>query len=173
MDFANRKIITPDLESKCRSMMNRYPDFHSALIPALWLIQNELRHIPTEAMEELADIFKIPPGHVQSVLSFYTMFHQKKVGKHLIQVCRSISCMLNGSDKLVSEIENYLGIKVGETTSDGVFTLLTVECLGACGGAPALQLDYDYYENMDFDKTKRLLEQVRTKTLNGSEETAK
>ena len=145
-------------------MMNRYPDFHSALIPALWLIQNELGHVPPSAMEELADIFKIPPAHVESVLSFYTMFHDRPVGKHLVQVCRSISCMLNGSDELLSAIENYLGIKVGGTTSDGVFTMLTVECLGACGGAPTIQLDYDYHESMDWDKTKRLLERVRNET---------
>ena len=169
MSISERKIITKELETRCRSLMNRYPDFHSALIPALWLVQNEFSHVSTEAMGELADIFKIPPGHVESVLSFYTMLHNRPVGKHLIQVCRSISCMLNGSDELLAEIQNYLGIKAGETTSDGVFTLLTAECIGACGGAPVLQLDYDYHENMDWDKAKRLLERVRNETLSGTE----
>jgi len=144
--------------------MSRYPDFHSALIPALWLVQNELGYVPPRAMEELAEIFKIPPGHVESVLSFYTMLHSKPVGKHLLQVCRSVSCMLNGSDELVAEIEKYLGIKVGQTTQDGVFTLLTVECLGACGGAPAIQMDYDYHENMSWEKIKGLIESIRDGT---------
>ena len=145
-------------------MMSRYPDFHSALIPALWLVQNELVHVPPSAMEELAEMFKIPPGHVESVLSFYTMLHSKQVGKHLIQVCRSISCMLNSSDELISEIEKYLDVKVGQTTSDGIFTLMTVECLGACGGAPIIQMDYDYHENMSWDKTKELIDRVRRET---------
>ena len=140
---------------------NRYPDFKSAIIPALWLVQNEFGHITDESVEEIAKVFNVPPAHVQSIMSFYTMYSNKPVGKHLIQLCRSVSCMLVGSDELLKNIEEYLEIKVGETTSDGNFTLITAECLGACGDAPVVQLDNDYHEKMTWEKTKDLIDKSR------------
>ena len=101
--------ITSEMKDRMREIGARYPDFKSALIPSLWIVQNEFGYVPKEAMIEIGQVFKVPPAHVQSVLSFYTMFFDKPVGKHLIQVCRSVSCMLCGSDELIDQIRDYLG----------------------------------------------------------------
>jgi NADH-quinone oxidoreductase subunit E len=165
MTETQKYIITDKMRTRIRELGNRYPDFQSALIPALWMVQYEHGSISVQAMEEVAKIFGIHPAHVESVLSFYTMFFSKPVGKHLIQVCRSVSCMLRGSDDLLEKIEEYLGVKPDETTSDGVFTLIVVECLGACGGAPVVQLDYEYHENMTWEKVKELIDKTRDEAL--------
>ncbi|MFH1514582.1 MAG: NADH-quinone oxidoreductase subunit NuoE [bacterium] len=161
MTDEKKQIISDDLKNRMQELGNRYPDFKSAIIPALWLVQNEFGYINDESVEEIARVFNVPPVHVQSVLSFYTMYHNKPVGKHLIQLCRSVSCMLVGSDELQKKIEDYLKIIAGETTSDGVFTLITVECLGACGDAPIIQFDNDYHEKMTWEMTKDLIDKSR------------
>jgi NADH-quinone oxidoreductase subunit E len=131
----------------------RYPEgrHKSALIPLLHLAQAEC----------VAEFLSIQPIEAYEVASFYSMFNLKPVGKCTLEVCRTSSCWLNGAEDVVRHIEKKLGIKEGQTTADGMFTLKTVECLGSCGTAPMLQCGGDYYENLTLEKTDNLLEALR------------
>lgn len=129
--------------------MARYESRESAIIPCLFHIQKENGGwINTEVIDCLSDIMEIPAAKIESVFSFYTMFNKKPVGKYHIQVCTNISCSLNGGRELCDHILKYLGVKIGEVTSDGKFSVNDVECLGACGMAPMMQINEDYYENL-------------------------
>lgn len=139
-----------------------YPDKRSAILPALWVAQREQGFVGSNAMEQIAAKIDVSPAYVAGVVSFYTMFQTKPVGKYLIQVCTTLACCLRGSDRLVDHISRKLGIEVGETTKDGRFTLVTVECLGSCGTAPMLQLNDDYHENLwPLEKVDALLDSLK------------
>ena len=112
-------------------------------------------------MDYVASILKIQPIEVFEVASFYSMFNLKPIGKCMLEVCRTAPCWLNGADELVAYLEKKLGIKVGETTKDGMFTIKTVECLGSCGTAPMLQCGAKYYENLTNEKTDEMIENLR------------
>jgi NADH-quinone oxidoreductase subunit E len=137
----------------------------SAILRILHLVQTELGWLSVGAMKGVAEILKIEPIEVYEVATFYTMFHLNPVGKNVLEVCRTGPCMLVGSDKLIEYIENKLNIKVGETTSDGIFTLKTVECLGACGYGPMLQCKYKFYENLTNEKIDEMLDAMRSASL--------
>ena len=139
----------------------RYPKKQSALLPALWLAQKEQGFCGLEAQTQIAGKIGVSPAFVAGVVSFYTMFHTQQVGRHVIDVCTTVSCWLRGSDELVSHLERKLGVKVGGTTPDGRFTLRTVECLGSCGTAPMCQIDDDYHEDLTFPKVDRILEGMK------------
>ena len=146
-------------------IIKHYPEgkHKSALLPLLHLAQAEFNgwlSVPT--MDYVASLLNIKPIEVYEVASFYTMFNMKPVGKCLLEVCRTGPCMLRGSEDIVAHIENRLGIKEGETTADGLFTLMTTECLGSCGTAPMLQCGADYYENLTNEKVDTLLEKLAT-----------
>lgn len=128
----------------------RYPQGHrrAALIPTLYLAQREFGYISVEAMEYVARLLDLPPAKVLHVATFYTMFNKRPVGKHHIQVCKSVSCAIMGAYSLVEYLEGKLDIAAGDTTADGKFTLWEVECLAACGYAPMLQCNEDYHENL-------------------------
>lgn len=139
-----------------------YPDKRSALLPALWVAQLEQGFVGSKAMVEIAGRLDVSPAYVAGVVSFYTMYHVRPVGKYLLQVCTTLSCYLRGSDRLVDHIKRRLGIGAGETTPDGRFTLVTVECLGSCGTAPMLQCNDDYHENLHpIEKVDALLDSLR------------
>ena len=145
-------------------IIKRYPEGRqkSALLPVLHIAQAEFDGwLSSEVMDYVASILNIKPIEVYEVASFYSMYNLKPVGKCLLEVCRTGPCMLNGAEDLVAHFENKLNIKDGETTSDGMFTLKTVECLGSCGSAPMLQCGADYYENLDNDKADQLLDKLR------------
>lgn len=139
----------------------RYPLAQSALIPALLRIQDETGHLNSAAMLEVATLLGIPPIEVMKTGTFYTMFHHKPVGKHLIQVCVNLSCSMIGGRHLLSYLEQKLGIKEGETTSDGMFSLIAVQCLAACHEAPVVQIDNDYHILMSEKKLDDLLSSFR------------
>ncbi|HKY34118.1 MAG TPA: NADH-quinone oxidoreductase subunit NuoE [Candidatus Polarisedimenticolia bacterium] len=139
----------------------RYPVKQSALLPALWLAQQEQGYCSTEAQEQIAARIGVSPAFVAGVVSFYTMYHTAPVGRHVVDVCTTVSCWLRGSDELVRHIEGRLGIKAGQTTPDGRFTLRTVECLGSCGTAPMCQIGDDYHEDLTPETMDRLLETLR------------
>lgn len=148
-----------------QNIIKRYPEgrHKSALLPLLHLAQAESDGwLPVPVMNRVAEILNIKPIEVYEVASFYTMFHLKPVGKCLIEVCRTSSCWLRGANDIVNHIENKLGIKVGETTSDGKFTLMTVECLGSCGTAPMLQIGEEFHENLTMEKVDQLLEENKS-----------
>lgn len=143
----------------------RYPEgkHKSALLPLLHLAQMEFDGwLSSDTMDYVASILKIQPIEVYEVASFYSMFNLKPVGKCLIEVCRTGPCWLLGAEDIVRHIEKKLSIKDGETTPDGMFTLKTVECLAACGTAPVIQVGETYHENMDFEKTDKMLDDYRS-----------
>ncbi|MFA6301887.1 MAG: NADH-quinone oxidoreductase subunit NuoE [Legionella sp.] len=133
----------------------------SAVMSALRIVQEEHGHLTPELMDAVAQYLDMPPIAVYEVVSFYTMYEQKPVGKHLINVCTNISCKLRDCDEIVTCLEKKLGIKLGETTNDNRFTLRSVECLGACVNAPMMQVDKDYHENLTTDSIDAVLEQYQ------------
>ncbi|MGQ9626910.1 MAG: NADH-quinone oxidoreductase subunit NuoE [Anaerolineae bacterium] len=135
----------------------RYPDPKSALLPALEIAQKENGWLSPEVMEEVAEVMNLPPVEVGAVASFYTMLHRRPVGKYLIQLCTNVTCSVLGAEEILEHLKEKLGIEVGQTTPDGKFTLLTVECLGSCGTAPAMQINDKYYENLTIEKVDEIL----------------
>jgi NADH-quinone oxidoreductase subunit E len=143
----------------------RYPEGRqkSALLPTLHLAQAEFDGwLSVPVMDYVASVLKIKPIEVYEVASFYSMYNLEPVGKCLIEVCQTGPCWLRGSDDIVQHLEKKLGIKNGETTSDGMFTLKTVECLGSCGTAPMLQCGANYHENLTNEKVDALIETLKT-----------
>lgn len=154
-------MISSALQDQIDQLMDSYPERRSALLPALHLLQKEIGYISPEAIDFLADRFGIAATQVYETVSFYHMFHTQPVGKHVIHVCTNISCMLRGSDDIMATLKETLGIEVGETTPDGLFTLLEVECLAACGGAPVVQLNDEYIENADSRQLQKLIARLK------------
>jgi NADH-quinone oxidoreductase subunit E len=151
-------MLSEQSKAEIRKIRDEYPDAQSALLPALYLAQTAYGGwLPEAAFDEVAAVMDLPLAQVASVATFYTMLNQKPVGRHLVQVCTNISCSLLGAEHLVDHIGHKLGIAVGETTADGKFTLLEVECLGSCGTAPMMQVDDQYFENLTEDKVDQIL----------------
>jgi NADH-quinone oxidoreductase E subunit len=141
-------------------IMNRYPDKSSALMPVLHLVQEEKGRINLKDQLDIANLLEINPIKVRGVLEFYTMFRSEKCGKYLIQVCHTLSCEIMGAHTIVDVIRKKLGIDVGDTTKDGKFTLIKVECLGSCGTAPVMQINDDYYENLTKERVIEILDSL-------------
>lgn len=147
-----------------RRLVARYPEgkHKSALLPVLHLAQDSFGGwLSTETMDYVAELLHIKPIEVYEVATFYTMYNLKPVGKYLFEVCQTGPCMLNGSDDVVEHIYNTLGIRPGETTEDGMFTLKVVECLGACGYAPVMQLGKTYREHLTKEKVDQIIAECR------------
>jgi NADH-quinone oxidoreductase subunit E len=161
--------FSPESEALIQNLVKRYPEgrHKSALIPALHIAQAEFDGwLSVPVMDKIAEILRIQPIEVYEVASFYSMFNLKPVGKCLIEVCQTSSCWLRGAYDIVNHIEKRLGIKSGETTADGKFTLKTVECLGSCGTAPMLQIGEQFHENLTLDKVDALLEEHKNLSTN-------
>jgi NADH-quinone oxidoreductase subunit E len=151
-------VLSEQSKKEILTIRDEYPDGQSALLPALYVAQRDYGGwLPEEAFDEVAALMDLPPTLVASAATFYTMFNRKPVGRHLIQVCTNISCSLLGAEHLLDYVGQKLGIGVGETTPDGKFTLLEVECLGSCGTAPMMQVDDRYYENLTESRIERIL----------------
>lgn len=145
-------------------LVGRYPEgkHKSALIPVLHLAQQEFGGwLSTETMDYVASVLNLKPIEVYEVATFYSMYNLKPVGKYLFEVCQTGPCMLNGSDDIVDYIFEKLGIKPGETSADGLFTLKTVECLGACGYAPMMQMGKNYREHLTKEKVDAIIAECR------------
>jgi NADH-quinone oxidoreductase subunit E len=152
--------------AKVQAIVARYPDGKqkSALLPVLHLAQTEFDGwLDVQVMDYVASLLKIEPIEVYEVASFYSMFNLKPVGKYVFEVCQTGPCMLNGSDDIIDYIKQKLNIGVGETTPDGMFTLKTVECLGACGYAPMMLLGKYYREHLTKEKVDQIIEECRAK----------
>jgi NADH-quinone oxidoreductase E subunit len=148
-------------KDEIEEIIARYPVRRSALLPLLYLAQREQGYVTEAAMKEIAQILKLTPPQVYETITFYTMLNLKPVGKFHIQVCKSLMCALVGSDVLIGWLHTKLGIKPGETTPDKLFTLSTVECLAACGTAPMMQINDDYYERLTEQKVDQILKDLR------------
>ena len=160
MKFSENKL------QEVQTIINRYPEGKqkSALIPLLHMAQEEFGGwLSPESMDYVASILGIEPIEAYEVATFYSMYNLQPVGKHLFEVCHTGPCMLNGSDKIINYIKTKLNIGVGETTEDGMFTLKTVECLGACGYAPLMQLGKHYREHLTEEKVDAIIEECRNK----------
>lgn len=143
-------------------IIKRYPDSKSALLPVLWMVQEKEGWISDDAMKYVGDLLKISYEHILGVVTFYTMFNNKPVGKYNLQICTNVSCMLRGGYELFQFISEKLGVKNKETTNDGMFTIEEVECLGSCATAPMMQVNNkEYYENLTKEKVEELLEHFR------------
>lgn len=159
-------VFSEDKIKKVQEIIARYPDGKqkSALIPLLHLAQEEFGGwLSADTMDYVASLLKIEPIEVYEVATFYSMYNLKPVGRYLFEVCQTGPCMLNGSDEIIDYIKEKLNIGVGETTSDGLFTLKTVECLGACGYAPMMQLGKHYREHLTKEKVDQIIEECRNK----------
>jgi NADH-quinone oxidoreductase subunit E len=151
-----------------RTIIDRYPQGKqkSALLPVLHLAQEDNNGwLSVEAMDHVAEILQLKPIEVYEVATFYSMYNLKPVGKYLFEVCQTGPCMLNGSDQIIDYIKQKLGIGVGETTADGLFTLKTVECLGACGYAPMMQFGKFYKEHLTPEKIDRIIEECSNNAI--------
>ena len=153
--------LTEDFKARAEKLCARYPRRDAALIPVLLELQKEAGYVAEEAMDELAKFLALPYARVKAVVTFYTMFNREPAGKYHLQVCRNISCHRAGAPGLLARLRAKLGIGEGETTKDGLFTLSSVECLGACGAAPVMQVNEDYFENLNGEKLDALLEDIK------------
>jgi len=142
-------------------ILTHYPDKRSALLPVLNLAQAEFGYISEEVMVLVAQWLDLTPPKVYEVLTFYTLLNERPVGKYLIQLCRTLSCALVGSENILGHLKQRLGIEVGETTPDGLFTLRTVECLASCGTAPVVQINGAFYEKLTREKVDRILDDLK------------
>jgi NADH-quinone oxidoreductase E subunit len=155
--------FTPETAEKAKAVIAKYPAGRqrSAVMPLLDLAQRQEGWVSQAAMDHIAGMLGMPPIRVYEVATFYTMFNLAPVGKHHVQICTNICCLLRGSDEVVKAAGEELGIHFGETTADGQFTLAEVECLGACVNAPMMQINDDYYEDLDAASTKRILAELK------------
>lgn len=143
-------------------IVSHYPvSKESAVIPVLHLAQRDFGWISEDVVRYVADLMKMSRVRVHGVATFYTMFNMKPVGKYHVQICHNLSCCINQAESLITHVAERLGVKSGETTSDGLFTLTEVECLGACGEGPVIQVNDDYHVNMTKEKANELLDSLR------------
>ena len=141
-------------------LLTRYPDRKAAILPALHLAQKEFGYVSDEAIVYIAGLVGASPAEIEGVASFYTMYDRKPVGKYHVQICRNISCSLLGAEHLIEHVSRKLGVRPGETTPDGKFTLEKVECLGSCGTAPVMQVNDEYHENLTVESIDRILDKL-------------
>ena len=155
-------IFNSEELKKIEEIKSHYPDSKAALLPVLWMVQEKLGWISDESMIEVGELLNVNCEHILGVVTFYTMYNQKPVGKAHLQICTNVSCMLRGGYELYNYVSDKLGIKNKETTKDGMFTIEEVECLGSCATAPMMQVNNkDFHENLTKEKIDNLLEHFK------------
>lgn len=157
------QLFTPEIRAEIDQWVAKYPDEwkQSAVMAALRVVQDANGgRLTEELMNQVADYLDMPPISVYEVATFYSMYEHKPVGKHKICVCTNVSCMMCGSEEIVDHLNKRLGIGFGQVTQDGLFSLKEVECLGACGGAPMVQIGQNYYENLTPEKVDAIIERL-------------
>ena len=164
--------LSQQIQNTINGIRKNFPTTQALLLPMLHEVQNEQGWVSEQSMKDIGEFLELPLSKVKEVASFYTMYKMHPQGKVDLQICTNISCWLNGADKLVSCAEKRLGIHCGETTKDGKFTLSQVECLAACGTAPALMLNEDYYENVDVNLLNKIIDDA-DKDLNAGKTVGK
>lgn len=160
--IAQRKVLTDEMVAKIEALMPRYPTKQALTLPALHVVHDELRHVPLDAVVEIAQLLELAPAEVQDTLTFYQFFHQDKPhGQVRAFVCRSISCALRGGEQVLDHLCTKAGIKPGETTPDGSLTVEPAECLGACDFAPCMLAGDDLHKDLTPEKADQFLNAVR------------
>jgi len=152
--------FSPAAKAKFDEILTRYPVKRAAIMPTLWLAQEEFGWLSHEVLEYVAGLLELSPAFTASVASFYTMYYKQPVGAHHVQVCTNLSCALVGADRIVDCLRKRLGIEVGETTADKKFSLSVVECLASCGTAPMMQINDDYWENLTPERTLEIIDRL-------------
>jgi len=161
MSTPEQPRFSPERLAEIDALVKRYPHAKSALMPTLYMAQQDFGFLSMETQQMIADVLGLKLMEVREVVTFYTMFKEQPHGKYLLEVCTNASCMLNGSDELMKHMCETLGIKAGETTDDGMFTIAEVECAGACGGAPVVQVNNIYHEKATAEGMDALITKVR------------
>lgn len=156
-------IFSPELAARFDRLVTLYPVRRSALVPMLLYAQDEVGCISDAVVTEVAQRIGLNELEVRNVVSYYSLMHTKPHGKYHVQVCTNIACMLRGGNELLNHCSQRLGIGNKQTTSDGVFSLEEVECIGACSWAPAVQVNYDYHDNLTTEKMDKVLDEYRAK----------
>jgi NADH-quinone oxidoreductase subunit E len=157
-------VISDKLDKFFAEKMKEYPTKRGFLVPMLLYTQDELGYLSDEAISYLAQKTELTELEVRNVISYYSLLHTRPMGKYHVQVCTNISCMLRGGEEILEHCKNKLGIGHKQTTPDGTFSLEEVECIGACSWAPAVQVNYDFHENLTNDKVDAVLEGYRKRT---------
>jgi NADH-quinone oxidoreductase E subunit len=152
--------FSAEVESEIDRHLSKYPVMRSAILPLMFIVQRERGYLDPPGVAYLAKRLNLRITDIWEVATFYSMIQTKPIGKYHIQVCKTLSCKLLGSDKITQVCADKLGIKVGETTADGRFSLTEVECLGSCGTAPMFQINFDYYENLTAEKVNQVLDSL-------------
>jgi NADH-quinone oxidoreductase subunit E len=154
--------FSKQVEEKFQWLLTRYPKKDAVLLPLLHMVQAEAGYLRPDAIDYVASRLDLSPARIREVASFYSLFRLDQKGRYVLQVCHTLSCYLRGSDELVEKLKSILGIEVGQTTSDGLFTIETVECLASCGTAPVMQVnDWDFHENLNVETVEKILAALR------------
>ena len=158
-----RRMFSQETEEKFKHLVSIYPRKRSALIPMLLLAQQEHGYVKNETVAYVAQYLDLDPSEVDSIMSFYTLLRRRPVGKYHILICTNLACLLRGSDDIEACIKRKLGVNLGEVTPDGLFSAIEFECLGSCTTAPAIQVNGDFYENLDVKKTEAIIDELKRK----------
>ena len=151
-------VFSPEVEAEIDRHLAKYPSQRSAILPLMFIVQRERGYLDPPGVSYLANRLSLRITDIWEVATFYSMLHTKPIGKYHIQVCKTLSCKLRGAQKITEHCSKKLGIKPGETTPDGKFSLSEVECLGSCGTAPMFQINFDYHENLTTEKVDQILD---------------
>jgi NADH-quinone oxidoreductase subunit E len=154
-------VLADKYADRIERIFSKYPDKRSGVMDLLYLAQEEFGWFPEEAIREVAELCDVDPTQVYSLTGFYTMYSEKPKGKYWLQVCTDLPCALRGADQFYQDLCEYLGVEGGGTTEDGLFTVEQVMCLAACDKAPLMQCNFHFHENLDLEKAKALIEQLR------------
>lgn len=154
-------ILNKENKEKFKNLKTKYPDIKALMLPLLWIIQYQEGWISPSAMEFVGKELDTGAAEVYGVVTFYTMFNLKPIGKTHIEICKSISCQLNGASTIIEHCKNELNVGLGESSADGLFTVSESECLGACGGAVAMSINGEYHEDMSKRKIDKIIENVK------------
>jgi len=154
-------MFSQQTEEKFKHLVSIYPQKRSALIPMLLLAQKEDGYVKAETIEYVAKYLDLNASEVDSIMSFYTLLRRRPVGKYHILICTNLACLLRGSDDIEACVKRKLGVNLGEVTPDGLFSAIEFECLGSCTTAPCIQVNGEFYENLDVQKTEAILDDLR------------
>lgn len=163
-------MIAEKYAPEIKNILARYPTKKSAVLPLMHLAQNEYGYMSKEAMEEVAAILDLDPTHILSLAGYYTLYYEEPVGRYVLEICNDLACALRGADEFVEMASEKLGIGVNETTEDGLFTIKTVMCLGACDRAPMLQCNLKFEEDLDEARFDSLIAHLRQEAAEGTSE---
>jgi NADH-quinone oxidoreductase subunit E len=153
--------LSEDAREKIRSAARRYPDSRGAVLPALHIVQGEAGYVSEEAMRGIAAELNVPEPDVYGTATFYSLIRRKRAGRHVISLCRNLTCTLMGAEPVIEHLGKRLGVNEGEVSADGAFTFQQVECIGRCDGAPAMLVDNEYYGELTPGKIEGILERYR------------